>query len=397
MTKHFSLLLGIIGFLLYSSPVQASSQSGQEDSIRNSVVGYLVKKKVPRAINIDLHLRSAFHARFDSDEAVKDEASFRFDHIMIGIYGNVTDRLSYKYLQRLNKGTRAFETENLSETVDYAYLKYQLNKQWAVTAGRQALFVGGFEYNEYPINIYDYSEVTNNITCYLTGVNLSYSPRENQEVAFQIVNNRTGTMDEAFGRIPEGIERPFAPLYYSLAWNSNYSDNRLQLRYAATAGELAKGKWVFMISGGQMLNIGKFNIFLDILYHRSAIDHLGVIRNMATTADGEAWDGIARSVEYLTFVSEANYRFRPKWNIHLKGFYDRASVYKESGMFAKGNYLSSWGYQGGIEYFPMADNNLHLFLNATGKVFKDVSKKNVLNKEDQFRVSLGVVYRLPVL
>lgn len=397
MTKQNTLLLGIIGLLLYSTTLQAASHIEAEDSLRNSVVGYLMKKKMPKAINVDLHLRSAFHAKFNSGAGNADEASFRFDHIMIGIYGNVTDKLSYKYLQRLNRGTQAFETENLSGTIDYAYLRYQLNRQFAVTAGRQALFVGGFEYNEYPINIYDYSGITNNITCYLTGVNIAYSPRNNQEIGFQIINNRAGSMEEAFGQIPEGVERPFAPLYYSLAWNSNYSDNKLQLRYAATAGELAKGKWVFMISGGQMVNLEKFNIYLDILYHRSAIDHLGVIRKMATTEEGAVWEGIARSVEYLTFVSEANYRFRPKWNIHLKAFYDRASVYKENDMFRKGNYLSSWGYQGGIEFFPMADSNLHLFLNATGKTYKNIKKENFMNQEDQFRVSLGFVYRLPLL
>lgn len=118
---------------------------------------------------------------------------------------------------------------------------------------------------------------------------------------------------------------------------------------------------------------------------------------MATDDNGSAWNGIARSVEYLTLVSEANYRFLPKWNIHLKGFYDRASIYKENEVFSKGNYLSSWGYQGGIEFFPMTDDNLHLFLNATGKVYKDIRKENIVNPKDQFRVSFGFVYRLPIL
>lgn len=397
MVKHIPFLFVMIGFLLCTSTALGVTRPETEDSLRQSVVGYLTKKKMPQAINVDLHLRSAFHAKFNSGSADADEASFRFDHIMIGIYGNVTDRLSYKYLQRLNRGTQAFETENLSGTIDYAYLRYQLNRHFAVTAGRQALFVGGFEYNEYPIDVYDYSGINNNISCYLTGVNLAYAPRSNQEFAFQILNNRAGTMEEAFGKIPVGIERPFAPLYYSLAWNSHYSDGKVQLRYAATAGELAKGKWVFMIGGGQMVDLGKFNLFLDVLYHRSAIDHLGVIRRMGIQEDGEVWDGIARSVEYLTLVSEANYRFLPKWNIHLKGYYDRASVYRENGIFTKGNYLSAWGYQGGIEFFPMADDNLHLFLNATGKVYKDMQVKNRVNQEDQFRVSLGFVYRLPVL
>lgn len=398
MTKQTTLLLGVIVFLLYSSTLRgATPVSQEEDSIRNSVVGYLMKKKMPKAVNVDLHLRSSFNARFNSGDADTDEASFRFDHIMIGIYGNVTDKLSYMYRQRLNRVGAAFETENVSGTIDYAYLRYQLNPRFAVTAGRQALFVGGFEYNEYPIDVYDYSGITNNITCYLTGVNVAYSPRSNQEIGFQILNNRAGSMEEAFGVIPEGVKRPYAPLYYSLAWNSNYADNKVQLRYAATTGELAKGKWAFMISGGQMANFGKVNVFLDVLYHRSAIDYLGVIRRMATDGEGAAWGGIARSVEYLTFVSDVNYRFLPKWNIHLKGFYDRASVYKENGIFSKGNYLSSWGYQGGIEFFPMADSNLHLFLNATGKVYENIRKENIVNQEDQFRVSLGVVYRLPVM
>lgn len=397
MTKQIMLFLGIVGCLLYSTTLSGATQVEKEDSLRKSVVGYLMKKKMPEAVNVDLHLRSAFNARFHSGESDKDEASFRFDHVMIGIYGNITDKLSYKYLQRLNRGTQAFETENLSNTIDYAYLRYQLNPRFAVTAGRQALFVGGFEYNDYPINIYDYSGITNNITCYLTGVNIAYSPRNNQEISFQILNNRPGSMEEAFGQIPEGVERPYAPLYYSLAWNSNYADNKVRLRYAATTGELAEGKWVFMISGGQMVDLGKMNIFLDVLYHRSSIDHLGVIRKMATDGNGSAWDGIARSVEYLTLVSEANYRFLPKWNIRVKGFYDRASVYKENEVFSKGNYLSSWGYQGGIEFFPMADDNLHLFLNATGKVYKDIRKENIVNPEDQFRVSLGFAYRLPIL
>lgn len=394
--NHFILwmvCLGVCSFI--TSP--AFSSEANNDTVRNSVVGYLLQKKMPKTVNVDLHMRAAFHANFPSAATDEDEASFRFDHVMIGIYGNVTDKLSYKYLQRLNKGTKAFETENLSGTIDYAYIRYQIDPRFAVTGGRQALFVGGFEYNEYPIDVYDYSGVTNNITCYLTGVNLFYMPRSNQEIGIQVLNNRAGSMEEAFGRIPEGIKRPWAPLYYSLAWNSHYCDNQLQLRYAATAGELVKGKWVFMISGGQQVDIGKFNAFLDILYHRSAIDHLGVIRRMARDGEGNAWDGIAKSVEYLTLVSEVNYRFLPKWNIHLKGFYDRASVYEENGIFEEGNYLSSWGYQGGIEFFPMADRNMHLFLNATGKTYKDIAIKNMVTPKDQFRVSVGFVYRLPVL
>lgn len=52
---------------------------------------------------------------------------------------------------------------------------------------------------------------------------------------------------------------------------------------------------------------------------------------------------------------------------------------------------------GGIEFFPMGDRNMHLFLNATGKTYKDIHIKNMANSKDQFRISAGFVYRLPVL
>lgn len=356
-----------------------------------------MKKKVPSAINVDLHMRASFYGKFNSGASEIDEAAFRFDHLMLAIYGNITDKLSYKYLQRFTKEGKILETENLPATIDYAYLKYQLSPRLSTTVGRHVLFVGGFEYNQYPINLYECSGISDNTPCYLTGVNMLYSPSKNQEIGFQIVNNRTGSLVETFGRIPEGMKRPFAPLYYSLAWNSSYADNKLLFRYAATTGELVKGEWGFMVSGGQMLDLGNFNIYLDILYNRSGIDHLGVIRKMATLEGGTSWDGIARSVEYLTFVSEANYRFSPKWNLHLKGFHDRASVYKANGLFEKGEYLSSWGYVCGIEFFPMADDNLHLFLIAAGKAFYRMDREDMVNPTDRFRISMGFVYRLPAL
>lgn len=397
MTKSHAFLLGIVGILFHVSTVEAAPQSEKDKPRRNSAIGDLVKKNIPRVINLDLYMRASVNARFNSGVSGTNETSFRFDHLMFGLHGNITDRLSYKYLQRFTKGTHIFQTDNLPATIDYAYLKYQLNRQFSTTAGRQVLFVGGFEYNQSPIDLYECSLISDHTTCYLTGVNLVCAPSENQEIGVQVVNNRTGSLEESFGRIPAGVERPFAPFYYSVAWNSSYADSKLKLRYAASAGELVKGKWLFMVSGGQMLDLGKFNVYLDVLYNRSSIDHLGVVRKMATLEDGTSWDGMARSVEYLTLVTEANYRFLPKWNIHLKGFYDRASVYEDNGLFEKGNYLSSFGYLGGVEYFPLENDNLYLFLNAAGKVYERMERKHMLDPNDRFRLSMGFVYRLPVL
>lgn len=396
-SKVFAGLLSLLAICSVKPTCVFAEESGT-DQKRKSVVSYLAKKDMPKAVNVDLHLRADFRAELPRESDGKNQASFKFDHIMIGLHGDITDKLSYVYRQRLNSGgVKAFELENLRNSIDYAYLAYKFNDKFSVWAGRQALFVGGFEFYQAPIDVYEYSGIDNNITCYLTGASFMYSPRANQEFGIQVMNNRAGSIEEAFGRISDGFKAPGAPLYYGLAWNSHYFDKKLELRYGAVAGELLKGKWGFMINGGQKLNLGKFDIYLDVLYDRSAVDYLGVIRRMARTQDGLAWDGMAQCAQYVSVISECNYRFKPRWNIRLKGFYDYGSIYEANGPFEKGTYISAWGYQGGIEYYPMADNNLHIYLNAIGKAYKDFGIANMETPRDRVRVSLGFVYCLPVL
>ena len=81
----------------------------------------------------------------------------------------------------------------------------------------------------------------------------------------------------------------------------------------------------------------------------------------------------------------------------MKGYYDRASVYEDNGPFQSGTWLSAWDYQGGIEFYPMTDDNLHIFANALGKTFREVDIPSVAVPADRFRVSVGFIYRIPVL
>lgn len=389
------LSLGLLALsLLFSHSLSASETADTPE--HRSLVEYIAKKDLPEMVNIDLHMRSSFNVNPNA-EGDDNAAYFRFDHLMIDIHGHITDKLSYKYLQRLNKSGQTFRFEKLSNTIDYAYLKYRFHPKASVTAGRQALFFGGFEYDEYPVNIYDYSTIGGHIDCFLTGASVMFNPTPTQEIGVQVVNNRHGSSTEAYGAVPPGMQSTRVPLYYSFAWNGNFRNDNIRLRYAVTSGEQMKGKWILMIGGGQRFLFNKFDIYLDALYHRAAVDHLGAIRSIGIMPDGTAWNGLIRNVEYLSVISEANYRFLPKWNIRAKVFYDRASVYKDYAIFTKGNYLSGWGCQGGIEFYPMKDDNLHLFLNATGKLYKEINGKPLQNPDDSFRLSLGFIYRLPVL
>ncbi len=382
MKKKFALAIALIAacFLGCLSGSSLFAQSNDEET--------------PKSVNIALHVRPAYNAQFGGSPMEFEDAGFKFEHVTIDIAGQVTPKLSYKYLQRLNKVSPIFSKENLPSSIDYAYLRYNFNDQFSMVAGKQALSIGGFEYNKYPVDVYDYSGLTNLVTCYLTGVQAAFTPSGSQEFTFQILNNRTGTWRDAIGTPQMGLqlEAPKLPLYYSLGWNSNYLDNALQLRYAVNATAPAKDKTLIMVSGGQKYESGPFSIYIDAFYQHSEIDYLGGIRAISANPQN-----VVENVNYFSILGEVNYRFTPKLNLMLKCFYNNFSTYKSTNYIDEGNCLTSWNYQGGLEYYPMEDDNFHIFLISTFKQYQEPAVAQVVTPDNSFRLSAGLIYRIPVL
>ena len=96
-----------------------------------------------------------------------------------------------------------------------------------------------------------------------------------------------------------------------------------------------------------------------------------------------------------------NYRFHPKWNVFAKGMYETGSIYKGGNSEdapPSGKYRTAWGYQAGIEFYPMADENLHIFLTGTGRSYSLTGKAKALDAsiENTGKISIGFIYKLPL-
>jgi hypothetical protein len=89
-----------------------------------------------------------------------------------------------------------------------------------------------------------------------------------------------------------------------------------------------------------------------------------------------------------------NYRFAGKWNVFVKGMYETASVSEATETIEKGKYRTSFGYFGGIEYYPM-ESNLHFFLTYVGRhyIYEEIANKPDYSTN---RVSVGFIYQLPM-
>ena len=238
--------------------------------------------------------------------------------------------------------------------------------------------------------------------CYFTGVTLGYQPTPSQELRLQVTDNRIGSMEDAYGLLPAGIEKPRAPLFYTFNWNSSYLDEVLNLRYSATAGEQAKGKWMYMAWAGHNVCTGPFDGYFDVMYTRGSLDPLGILTELVPpSGENEESSVCLRNIQYLSLVAEMNYRFHPKWNAFAKGMYETGSVYKagdEEGELPDGKYRTAWGLQAGIEFYPMADENLHIFLTGTARFYNLTEKAKALcaSIENTQRLSVGFIYKLPL-
>lgn len=396
--KHFTGIWLFILLLTGWTGREATAQSSiaEKDSSTVSLFEYVTRiPKRNQVFDLNLEMHATFNTFFTGHQL--DEVAFRFNQLKLEATGEVNSHLFYGYRQVLNEGNEAMKLENLSESIENALIGYRLNDTWTIMAGKQDAAWGGFEYDVNPLEIYQYSDMNEYQDCYFTGMTLAYQLTPSQELRIQLTNNRTGSMEDAYGPLPDGIEKTKAPLFYTLNWNSSYWDEVLNLRYSVVAGEQAKGKWTYMAWAGQAVEAGPFNGYLDVMYTRSALDQAGIMTDLVES-EKEEENVCALYTEYLSLVAHLNYRLHAKWNIFAKGMYETAAIYKNSERFAPGKYRTAWGYQAGIEFYPMADDNLHFFITGTGRAYHLTEKAKALGAsiENTGRLSVGFIYKLPL-
>lgn len=390
-------------FLVANSALEVTAQIDETatDTTRISLFEYATKiPKRNKVFNLDLELHSSFNADFYSSRL--DEVAFRFRDIKLDISGEINDRFSYGYRQKLNADYGEQPLEGLNESIEYAFIDYQLSDRFSITAGKQDVAYGGFEYDPNPLTIYEYSDMNEYSLCYLAGLTLTFAASPSQELRLQVTNSRMGSMEDDYGRLPDHFDKPHVPLFYTLNWNSSYADETVNLRYSVSAAEQAKGKYMFNLSAGQNIDLGPFYAYFDVMYSRGALDPLGLITELSPTEsveeEEEAMPVRVQNCDYLSLVAEAHYRFHPKWQLFAKGMYETASVYKATEGWEKGKYRTAWGYQGGIEFYPMADDNLHLFLLGKGRSYSLSNRAKALDAslDNSASISIGFIYRLPL-
>lgn len=205
-----------------------------DDEIKNEV------------LSIGLEARGDYqYSTIDGD---KNQAMTGFggSYINLIIHGNLSSKFSYHYRQRFSKATLS----NFFESTDYLYVDFTPNPRWEISAGKQIIGIGGYEYDYAPIDVYQYTEFCNGITCYGWGASVAYKFK--------------GGNDKLVAQAAQSIVNlPGKDLYgYNLVWYGNHG--KYSSIWSVNMHEYAPGKYINYVALGNRVDFcDKAYFFID--------------------------------------------------------------------------------------------------------------------------------------
>ena len=279
--------------------------------------------------------RLGVEARFDylnqSLEGNKIDAGsgFKVRYFNLRIDGQIASKFSYSWRQRFN---RANSISEFAQNTDWLHLTYKPTENWAISAGKQVLMIGGWEYDRAPIELYFCSEFWNNVNCYQIGASVAYTTNSgNDTILFQACQSPYDTTSASVDYYA-----------YNLYWSGSHGC--FTALYSLNFMQYAPGKYDKYIALGNQFKFGDATIQLDLMNRGPKVKDL--------------------LFDNFSIMGEASYLVADRVNIFAKATYDKIgnSSISASGLIP-GTELTRVG--GGVEYYPLGgQGNRNIRLHA---------------------------------
>lgn len=298
--------------------------------------------------------RVAFHLESVPGETV---TKFQGDHLNLNIWGHIAPNVDYRLRQRLNK--QVFDARNIFNATDFLYVNWHATDKLRLMVGKQAVLIGGYEYDAVPIDVYFYSQFCNNLYQGFTmGASLYYRFMDGQDVIFQFCDSPLSLGFENVYAYNLAWSGSFAPWWHTI-WSTNFVQDR-------------DSRFVNYVSLGNHFTFGNILFDLDVMNRAGIGQRSSLILSDYTVISKFIW-----SVGKWNICWKAGYERNEPWNVDASGRpYDEV-------ILPGTEYL----YGGaGLEYFPMGDNNLRLH----AVYYRD-------NSRSRNNFEFGVTWRLDII
>lgn len=407
MKKNIFIIAAALAMPLCASAQGNNTGMGGPDGDYESLASRIFKlEKKTDAFNVYFNYASSFQ---EFDDGNTWSSSFKNKQARLEIKGNITDKLSYRFRHRLNKNNTAQSEDNFAKATDILMVGYQFSPKFGIQGGKMCQNWGGFEFDENPMYIYQYSDMVDYMDNFMAGVNFSYKPVPTQEIAINITDAYNNKFGDEYGADPvsveakgvRSLEKSNHPLTYIALWSGSFFGDKLQTRWSYGLQTQAKHKYSRMVVLGQKLNLPTFQWYFDYMGAFDGLDRLkiassegaGYLKEKLGEDPEEEVNNYFSDVHYNSFITKINWQFAPQWNLMVKGTYETASPTKDE-VFK--NYRKSYMYAASMEYYPVKSQDFRVFLAYIGRHYdyKDRVKEYGLTDHSTNRIELGFMYRI---
>ena len=298
--------------------------------------GKAVERKGPSLTRLQFETRLAWTGEHLDGQMLDENTGFKGQFFNLRMDGQIVKGLDFSYRQRLNRRTE----QTFWDATDWVTLTWHVNPQWQLSAGKQVVAIGGYEYDRAPIDLYYCSEFWQHIPCYQLGVSTTWQVNMQHALLLQLCNS---PLRPWVGNNQYGLNLMW--MGHVKGWQTLWSYNMMQR---------GRGEWMYYLAlGNRFVLTPWMNLEADYT-HRGAEFSKWFTGNFTVAAELNA--SPLRSGGYKDAL-----------NLFAKYTYDHNKVCEEDFMVRKNTTLHSAGV--GAEFHPIPHaryrNDLRLFVAAT--------------------------------
>ncbi|MBR6446822.1 MAG: porin [Prevotella sp.] len=309
-------------------------------------------------VNLRLEARGDYQREYVDGDVVDAETGFKGKFLNFVMSGNLTKDISYAYRHRVNKMVK---NSNFFDAIDFLMLNWQANDWLTLSGGKQVVYIGGYEYDRAPIDLYFCSEFWHQMPCYEWGASATLGWNEGRDrIIFQIC-------ESPFRNHAQGKD-----MYaYNVLWSGQHG--LLSTIWSANMIEYDKGKYINYIALGNEVKLSR--------QVKAQIDFMN-----------RAVSGHAFLLKDCSVMAELSYMPTEKVNLFAKATYDVNNTDKVADYTVMpGTELTRFG--GGVEYYPLSDDRVRLHANYSYVTGKNSNPDGALRDKQSF-FDVGLTWRI---
>ena len=278
-----------------------------------------------KMLNIMIDTRVDFEADIDNGDV--GNSSFQAQTFKLWLVGEIVPGVRYRIRHRLNKPQDPLR-EGYSGATDQAWISFDIGEKWTITAGKQSVQFGTFEYDYNPADIYLATMCFNDLDAYKTGINAAFKFLD-QRVNLQIVNSDAPQFASS--------EYSSRALAANFLWEGSLFKDMLKTRWAYGIFQHNGDSVYNWITAGTQLNVSEFAAELDYYWGDRNMDYSSVVGGPGL-----------RYVQDQSLALNLKYDLG-KWKPSVKAVWDQRKDKKMD----KTAY-QDWGIQALVEYYPFS-------------------------------------------